>query len=66
MGNICIRDDDPSIHFTCSKCYDPCARHGRSWGFSDRPSCRYHDFISGVCNDCGGYYGRTRNCYHRQ
>ena len=66
MGNLCISDENTSPYFTCRKCNDPHAKHGRSKGCSDRTSCRFHAFSTHTCDDCGTSYGKRHNCYHRQ
>ena len=64
MGNICIHDTkEIPIKKYCYKCGDYFKVD--SGGYSQRRSCRFHNFENGTCVDCrSDINSAKRGCYH--
>ena len=67
MGNLCMRSYIDNYNNISKK---KCLKCGDSFkvtfgGFSERMSCRCHDYRNGVCRDCHTIKGKSGyNCYH--
>lgn len=65
MGNICIHDDSKEMPIKkyCYKCGDYFKVD--SGGYSQRRSCRFHNFENGTCVDCRSDISKAhKGCYH--
>lgn len=65
MGNMCIHDDSKEMPIKkyCYKCGDYFKID--SGGYSQRRSCRFHNFKNGTCVDCrSNVCNAQQGCYH--
>ena len=66
MGNICLQDDSKEIPVKkyCYKCGDYFKVD--SGGYSQRRSCRFHNFENGPCIDCSCPSRQRNDCGNRK